>query len=98
MNRVFLFLALAISSSFAMNYTDVKCHKYASPTNGKLVCQKDVTASLNCHVQCNDGYDVEYLQAENYKCTPEGKWEVEPDLMTMPWPNCVVYGPGMPIP
>ena len=98
MNAVFVLIAFCVSSSLAFNYTDVKCYKYPEPKNGKLICQKDVTASTNCHVRCNDGFDVEYLQAETYRCTPEGVWKVVPNLMTMPWPNCIEYGPGMPMP
>ncbi|CAB3989465.1 Hypothetical predicted protein [Paramuricea clavata] len=98
MNAVFLFLTVCISSSLSLNYTDVKCYQYAEPKNGKLICQKDVTATVSCHVRCNGGFDVEYLQAESYTCTPDGAWKVEPELMTLPWPNCIIYGPGMPIP
>ncbi|XP_046843982.1 uncharacterized protein LOC124438039 [Xenia sp. Carnegie-2017] len=98
MNTRFLLLVICISSSFATNYTDVKCYQYPEPTNGRLSCRKDVTSTINCHVVCNAGFDVEFLQAESYKCSPDGKWTVEPDVMTVPWPNCIVYGPGMPIP
>lgn len=74
------------------NCLDVKCYQYPEPTNGRLSCRKDVTSTINCHVVCNAGFDVEFLQAESYKCSPDGKWTVEPDVMTVPWPNCIAYG------